>query len=154
MTVLTYTYECRVDEKGRVLVPGGLKKELAEVLHEGFVIKRSIFRECLELYPLREWEKEVSVVNRLNRFVRKNVEFIRKFMAGVKPLELDGSGRILIPRDLMAFAGIERDIVLTSQINKIEIWNKEKYESVVGDKEVDFAALAEDVMGGINSGDE
>ena len=129
------------------MVPAGLKKELMPVINEGFVIKKSVFYKCLELYPKPEWEEEMAGIDKLNRFVKKNIDFIRKFMAGVKPVVLDASGRIQIPKDLLIFAGIEKNIVMTSQINKIEIWNKESYEEVVGDKEIDFGALAEEVMG-------
>lgn len=147
MTHLTYTYECKADAKGRVMLPGGLKKELTPVLNDGFVIKKSVFYKCLELYPRGEWEKEMSGIDKLNRFVKKNVDFIRRFMAGVKPVELDNNGRLLIPKDLMGFAGITKEIVLTSQINKIEIWDKASYTGVVEDETVDFGTLAEDVMG-------
>ncbi len=149
MTHLTYTYECKVDSKGRVMLPGGLKKELTPVLNDGFVIKKSVFYQCLELYPRAEWDEEMTSVDKLNRFVKKNVDFIRRFMAGVKPVDLDNSGRLLIPKDLMGFANISKDIVLTSQINKIEIWDKASYDGVVTDDSIDFGTLAEDVMGNI-----
>jgi MraZ protein len=147
MTNLTNTYECKADAKGRVALPGGVKKELAPVLNDGFVVKKSIFYNCLELYPKAEWEKEMDGINKLNRFVKKNVDFIRKFMAGVRTVELDSTGRINIPNELIAFAKIKKNIVLTSQINKIEIWDKENYENVLNDEEVDIGTLAEDVMG-------
>jgi len=129
------------------MLPGGLKKELTPVLNDGFVIKKSVFYQCLELYPRAEWDEEMTTVDKLNRFVKKNVDFIRRFMAGVKPVDLDNSGRLLIPKDLMGFANISKDIVLTSQINKIEIWDKASYDGVVTDDSIDFGTLAEEVMG-------
>lgn len=129
------------------MLPAGLKKELTPVLNDGFVIKKSVFYRCLELYPKAEWDKEMEEINKLNRFVKKNIDFIRKFMAGVKPVVLDSNNRILIPKDLIGFAGITKDIVMTSQINKIEIWDKASYEKVVTDEETDFGSLAEEVMG-------
>jgi MraZ protein len=147
MTALTYTYECKADSKGRVMLPAGLKKELAPVLNDGFVIKKSVFYRCLELYPRAEWDKEMEEINKLNRFVKKNIDFIRKFMAGVKPVVLDSNNRLLIPKDLIAFAGITKELVMTSQINKIEIWDKASYEKVVTDEDTDFGSLAEEVMG-------
>jgi MraZ protein len=129
------------------MLPGGLKKELTALLNDGFVIKKSVFYQCLELYPRTEWDKEMTGIDKLNRFVKKNVDFIRRFMAGVKPVDLDNSGRLLIPKDLMGFANISKDIVLTSQVNKIEIWDKASYDEVVGDDTIDFGTLAEDVMG-------
>ena len=129
------------------MLPGGLKKELTPVLNDGFVIKKSVFYQCLELYPRAEWDEEMTTVDKLNRFVKKNVDFIRRFMAGVKPVDLDNSGRLLIPKDLMGFANISKDIVMTSQINKIEIWDKASYDGVVTDDSIDFGTLAEEVMG-------
>lgn len=150
MTHLTYTYECKADSTGRVMLPGGLKKELAPVLNDGFVIKKSVFYNCLELYPRKEWDQEMEGIDKLNRFVKKNVDFIRRFMAGVKPVVLDNSGRLLIPKDLLGFAKISKNIVLTSQINKIEIWDKASYDQLLTDDSVDFGTLAEDVMGSSN----
>ncbi|MEZ5146290.1 MAG: hypothetical protein R2759_04175 [Bacteroidales bacterium] len=113
-----------------------------------------MFYNCLELYPRAEWDKEMAGINQLNRFVKKNVDFIRKFMAGVKPVNLDNNDRLLIPKDLMSFAAITKEIVMTSQINKIEIWDKASYEGVIGDETVDFGTLAEEVMGGTGNTDE
>jgi MraZ protein len=141
------TYECRVDAKGRLMFPVAFKNQLTEVVSQGFVIKRSIFRNCLELYPMPEWNAESARINKLNRFRKKNVDFIRKFMAGVKTLELDTTGRLLIPKDLVKFAAIEKDVVLASVVNKIEIWNKAEYEKAVDYQPDEFADLAEEVMG-------
>lgn len=129
------------------MIPSALKKQLSGVVSDGFVVKRSVFHNCLELYPMTEWNSEVQGINKLNRFVKKNNDFIRLFMAGVKITELDANGRLLIPKDLTSFAGIKKDIVLSSSGNRIEIWDKDKYEKTVGDTSVDFASLAEEVMG-------
>ncbi|GFD76272.1 transcriptional regulator MraZ [Alteromonas sp. KUL156] len=123
------------------------KKQLSSVLQEGFVIKRSVFQSCLELYPMQEWNLVMAKINKLNRFVKKNNDFIRRFTAGVKMVDVDASGRVLIPKDLCQFAGIEKQVVLSSAVNIIEIWDKDKYEKVIDDAVVDFAELAEEVMG-------
>ncbi len=153
MVDLTYTYECKVDSKGRILMPGKLKHELADALARGFIIKRSVFSSCLELWPKEEWDKKLAEINKLNRFVKKNARFIRKFLAGVKPVELDSTNRLNIPNDLMSFAGIGKTVVITSQINILEIWDKDKYEQEVNfdDEDEDFGQLAEEVMGGNNT---
>lgn len=141
------TYECKVDAKGRFMFPVQLKGQLGEALKQGMVIKRSIFKKCLELFPLENWKEESSMVNKLNMFKKKNAEFATKFMAGVKPLDLDGTGRILIPKDLITYSGISKEIVLTSVVNRIEIWDKSLYESAMDYDPDDFANLAEEVMG-------
>jgi len=144
------TYECKADAKGRLMLPSQLKKQLNSVLDEGFVLKRAVFQPCLELYPMSEWNKLMGKVNKLNRFVKKNNDFIRRFTAGVKIVELDVSGRLLVPKDLHSFAGISKEIVLSSAVNIVEIWDKENYEKAIDDAAGDFADLAEDVMGNDN----
>jgi MraZ protein len=124
-----------------------LKKQLLPVVSDGFVIKRAVFQPCLELYPMREWNLMMEKINKLNRFVKKNNDFIRRFTAGVKVVELDASGRLLIPKDLCLFADVEKQVVLSSAVNIIEIWDKDRYESAIDDAAIDFADLAEEVMG-------
>lgn len=150
MVNLIGTYECKADVKGRLMLPAPVKKQLATVLQEGFVLKRAVFQPCLELYPMGEWNRLMQKVNKLNRFVKKNNDFIRRFTAGVKLIELDGSGRLLIPKDLHSFAGISKEVVLTSGQGIIEVWDKARYEKAIDDAAVDFAELAEEVMGGEN----
>lgn len=147
MLNLIGTYECKADTKGRVMVPAPLKKQLASVNPDGFVIKRAVFQPCLELYPMKEWEALMLKMSGLNRFSRKNNDFIRRFTAGVKTVELDATGRLLIPKDLLAFAGISKELVISSAINIVEIWDKDKYEQAIDDAANDFADLAEEVMG-------
>jgi MraZ protein len=129
------------------MLPVAFKKQLASVTEKGFVLKRAVFQPCLELYPMQEWESMMHNVNKLNRFKKKNNDFIRRFTAGVKSVDLDVSGRLLIPKDLVGFAGITKEIVVTSAVNIIEIWDKDKYEKAIDDAANDFADLAEDVMG-------
>jgi len=147
------TYECKVDAKGRLMIPAPMKKQLAASMQEGFVLKRSVFQPCLELYPMSEWNVLMAKINKLNRFVKKNNDFIRRFTAGVKVVEIDNLGRLLIPKDLVVFASIDKDVVLSSAVNIIEIWDKERYEKSIDDSVVDFADLAEDVMGNMNDED-
>ncbi|MFC7356789.1 division/cell wall cluster transcriptional repressor MraZ [Jejudonia soesokkakensis] len=147
MLNLIGTYECKADTKGRLLVPSPLKKQLTPVMTEGFVIKRAVFQPCLELYPMEEWNALMEKMGKLNRFNRKNNDFIRRFTAGVKTVELDSAGRLLIPQDLQSFARITKEVVLSSAINIVEIWDKTKYEQAINDAANDFADLAEEVMG-------
>ncbi|RKS25826.1 MraZ protein [Flavobacterium endophyticum] len=153
MNTIIGTYECKVDAKGRVLLPAPLKKQLTDSLNDGFVLKRSVFQPCLELYPMAEWNLMMQKINKLNRFVKKNNDFIRRFTAGVKVVEIDNLGRLLIPKDLVAFGNISKDLVLSSAVNIVEVWDKDLYEKSISGDDVDFADLAEDVMGNINDDD-
>jgi MraZ protein len=129
------------------MMPSPLKKQLSSVLPDGFVLRRSVFQKCLELYPMSEWQVLMQKMNKLNRFNKKNNDFIRRFTAGVKIVEVDVNGRLLIPKDLTVFANISKDIVVASAINIIEIWDKDLYEQAIDAAAVDFADLAEEVMG-------
>ena len=148
MNYLIGTYECKIDVKGRLLIPSAFKKQLAPVIPKGFVLKRAVFQNCLEMYPLEQWEELIKKVNSLNRFKKKNNDFIRRFTAGVKFIELDGNGRLLIPRDLIEFSNIKREVTLSTSVNIIEIWDKSSYEKAIADSRDGFAQLAEEVMGG------
>ena len=148
MNYLIGTYECKIDVKGRLLIPSAFKKQLAPVIPKGFVLKRAVFQNCLELYPLAQWDELIKKVNSLNRFKKKNNDFIRRFTAGVKFIELDGNGRLLIPKDLIEFSNINREVTLSTSVNIIEIWDKSSYEKAIADSRDDFAQLAEEVMGG------
>lgn len=149
MTNIIGTYECKIDAKGRLMVPAPLKRQLPS-LESGFVLKRSVFDKCVELWPKSEWDLMMVKINGLNRFVKKNNDFIRKFMAGVKMVEIDDAGRLLITKDLIDFAGISKDLVLTSKVNIIEIWDKDLYEQSISGDDMDFSNLAEEVMGNLN----
>ncbi|MXO34733.1 division/cell wall cluster transcriptional repressor MraZ [Apibacter sp. B3889] len=150
MVNLIGTYECTLDSKGRMLLPSGLKKQMDTLLQEGFVLKRSVFQPCLELHPMSEWNQVMGKINKLNRFVKKNNDFIRQFTAGLKNVEIDTSGRLQINKDLIQFAKLEKNIVVAAAINVIEIWDKNLYEDSVNVNDLDFANLAEEVMGNIS----
>ena len=152
MNTIVGTYECKVDVKGRVLIPSPLKKQLAHSLQKGFVLKRSVFQPCLELYPMEEWNAMMAKINTLNRFVKKNNDFIRRFTAGVKVVEIDALGRLLVPKDLVNFANISKEVVFSSAVNIVEIWDKDLYEKSIDGQDIDFADLAEEVMGNVTDG--
>ena len=150
MQHLIGTYECKADTKGRILMPIAIKKQLSSVITNGFVLKRSVFNSCLELYPVKEWILLMEKINSLNRFNKKNNDFIRRFTAGVKTVEMDISGRLLIQKDLVKHAQIGKEIVVSSAVNILEIWDKSLYEKAIDEATLDFGALAEEVMGDKN----
>ena len=86
-------------------------------------------------------------INNLNRFNKKNIDFIRRFTAGVRQIDIDISGRILIPKDLINHAKIKKEVVVSSAVNILEIWDKTYYENAIDDAKFDFGNLAEEVMG-------
>jgi MraZ protein len=147
MDSLFGVYECNADAKGRIMFPVAFKKQLSKELKNGFVMKRSIFSKSLELYPISTWNEMVKEVNKLNKFVKKNVEFIRMFNYGVIQVDLDASGRLLISKDMMTFSGIKKSVMMAAAGDRIEIWDKKGYEKFIKNNTKDFEKLAEEVMG-------
>lgn len=150
MLNLIGVHECKMDAKGRISLPAALKKQLMPAMDDAFVLKRSVFNKCLELYPMQEWNGVMEKVNNLNRFVKKHNDFIRLFTAGVKLVELDGATRVGISPDLKSFANLSGHIVLSAHSGIVEVWDKDAYESAVNVDNDDFGLLAEEVMGGKN----
>ena len=147
MVNLIGTYHCKADVKGRLMLPIALKKQLGVNINESFILKRSVFQPCLELHPYSEWKLTMDKINTLNRFIKKNNDFIRMYTAGVRIVDLDNSGRILIPKDLLKTYFSKNHLVLTTAINIIEIWDNDSYENVINNPKIDFADLSEKVMG-------
>ncbi|MFK8044068.1 MAG: division/cell wall cluster transcriptional repressor MraZ [Crocinitomicaceae bacterium] len=153
MAGLVGEYECKLDAKGRFLFPSGLRKQLSPEAKEVFMMNKG-FENCLTLYPQNEWERVSGRLSALNLFKPKNRMFYRLFHQGAKQLGLDNAGRILIPSDLMKRIGLSREVMLTAYNDRIEVWSKEEYLSIMGDNMADFADLADEVMGEIDKENE
>jgi MraZ protein len=151
MTHFLGEFECKLDAKGRLMLPAALRKQVSPEAQDKFVVNRG-FENCLALYPYNEWQKISAEVNRLNMYVKKNREFARYFYRGATELELDTAGRLLLPKRLLEYAEVDKDLILSAYANKIEVWSKARFESVLNDEPADFAALAEEVMGKVNGG--
>lgn len=147
MTHIIGQHDCKADTKGRVILPISLKNQLLPVLNEGFVIKRSVFQQCLELYPKSEFDVLMQKVLKKSRINRKYDAFVRNFVAGMKEVTIDGdTGRLQIPKNLVEYAEIGKEVVLNAVFDKIEIWNKEKYEVILAEGEKEYADLAEEIF--------
>ena len=146
MSFLTGEFECKLDNKGRMMVPAGLRKKLPEAESEGLVINRG-FKKYLVIYTKTEWDKKLVELSKLNEYEDESIEFIRYFMRGATELTLDAAGRINIPQLLLDHAGIGSDVVVTCLLNKIEVWDKAAHEAKINSEPKDFARLAERVMG-------
>ncbi len=136
------------------MLPILLKSQIMPVLNEGFVIKRSMYESCLELYPMSEWTTVMKELNSKSRYEKENVDFIRKFTAGVKPVEVDATGRLLIPKNLITTVGITKEVVLASIGKTLEIWDKDLYEESINSPAEEVAQLARKVMLGKKSQDD
>jgi len=146
MTGFLGEYEVTIDAKGRFLLPAGFKKQVPEEWGNQYVISRGI-ESCLTLYPMKNWEPIFSKISELNAFDPKVRQFQRFFLNGATTVELDTAGRLLIPQNLKAYAELDKDVVLVSAVQKIEIWDKKKYQQFFENFSPEsFSALADEVM--------
>lgn len=145
-TNLIGEFECRLDEKSRIILPSALKKQISPEAQDKFVINRG-FEGCLVLYPHDVWKETTQNINKLNLFVRENRKFVRSFYNGATELTLDNQNRLLVPKSLLGYAGIEKEIILFAYSDRIEVWNKSTYQKLLSEEPEDFAILAEKVMG-------
>ena len=140
-------YESTIDTKGRFLLPAAFKKQLPKDDGAEFVINRG-FEKCLTLYPIQSWKPIFANISKLNDFDPKVRAFRRYFLNGASPVELDSAGRLLLPKNLKEYASLDKDIVLVSALNKIEIWDKKTYEQFFENMtDQSFSDLASEVMG-------
>lgn len=143
-------FHCKVDAKGRIVLPAAFKKQMPPEAQDRFVVKKDIFEKCLVLYPMDEWERQLELIrSKINPYNREHNRFLRSFHRGKAEIVLDNSGRMLIPKRLLQEAQIEKQAVLAGLDGKIEIWSKDIYESDQHDQD-EFAALAEKILGGDN----
>lgn len=140
-------YEIALDAKGRFLLPSAFRKQLPEGSGDRFVIKRG-FEKNLTLYPVSSWDKIAAQVDALSDFSARNREFKRVFRNGATFIEVDSADRLLVPKQLLEYAGISKDIVFSAQGDKVELWDKDTYYSYINDHKDGFSELAEEVMGG------
>lgn len=138
-------FECKVDSKGRFKLPSTLIKQMGEIEH-AFVVNRGL-EKCLVLYPKTVWDSISKEINQLNMYNQKNRKFARYFYRGATELSLDSSERINLPKRLLQYAGVEKEIIVFAYHNKIELWSKDEYDQLLDEEPVDFANLAEEVMG-------
>ena len=146
MTGFLGEFEATLDAKGRFLLPAGFKKQLPVEEGSRFVINRG-FEKCLALYPVKNWEPLFNDISKLNDFDPKVREFRRYFLNGATFVEPDSAGRLLVPPNLKVHADLQKDIVLVAAVNKIEIWDSNKYKQLFDSFSPDaFSNLAKDVM--------
>ncbi len=148
MTGFLGEYPATLDAKGRFLLPAGFKKQLPEEELGRFVINRG-FEMCLALYPVKNWEPLFNDISKLNDFDPKVRQFRRNFLNGATFVEPDTAGRILVPPNLKGHASLEKDIILVAAVNKLEIWDSNKYKQLFDSfSSESFSDLANDVMAG------
>lgn len=147
MSLITGDYRCKIDAKGRLILPAQVLRQFPDNTNS-IVLKRSVYEKCLELYPKNVWDEKMKSLNGINTQERDNLNFIRIFYSGAHTLEIDSSNRILIPKMLLEHAQLDKDLVIKSMGDFMEMWNPDnevrKIEELTPDE---IAALASRVMG-------
>jgi len=150
MANLIGEYKCKLDAKSRILLPSALKRQISPEAEDKFVINRG-FENCLVLYPLNAWRLISEELKKLNLFKKEDRLFMRYFQRGATELTLDGNSRMLLPKNLLGYAGIVKNVILFAYADRIEVWDTETYNNLLTDEPEDFANLAEKVMGNIDN---
>jgi MraZ protein len=150
MRQLLGEYECKIDTKGRMRIPSGLLGQFEE-RSMSFVINRG-FENCLMLYPEKVWDKITEEVNGLNQYDKRNRDFVRYFYRGAQKLELDSADRVLVSKRLLEYAEVEKDVILAAVNDRIELWARDKYDSMLDEEPMDFSDLAQTVLGNKHQG--
>lgn len=141
-------HNCKIDSKGRLLMPSAFKKQMEPSGGDRFVIRKDIYEKCLELYPMDEWvRKSKYVKEQTNPFDEEDNLFLREYFKGTAEVSLDSSNRILIPRRLLDLIEADKELVLAGQFDKIEIWSKENYDNIGADS-AGYKERAKKIMGG------
>jgi MraZ protein len=148
-------YTCKVDVKGRIILPMAFKKQMPADSNDHFVVRKDIFENCLVLYSTEDWNRQLEKIrNRINPYNREHNKFLRNFFRGAADLPLDSNNRMLVPKRLLDQIGAGREVVLAARDGRIEIWSAKTYETI-GMTAEDFANLAEKLLGGtVNESEE
>ncbi len=146
MKILIGTYYAKLDGHGRVMLPKGLRDQLKDMEKEGFVLRRATFFENLELHPRSEWDKWMKKILKVNKTSRKKVKLISLLNAGARLVYLDGNGRLQLPKDLIKIMGLKKEIVIASEGNILQIWDKEAYERFWEENRENFPELMEELL--------
>jgi MraZ protein len=142
MSLFSSEYECKLDAKGRLVLPARMKANLPQAAANNIVITRG-FEPCLVIYPEIEWKKVFSKVSGLNEFNAEYRAFQRNFLRGFTEVELDSMGRFVIPKNLLRYAEIEKEAVVVGMGNRIEVWNAAKYEEFLIRDRMEISHLAQ-----------
>jgi MraZ protein len=139
------SFKYSIDTKNRISIPAKLRKYLEGDGNDKFYINRGIAK-CIDIYPSSQWKELLNRLDQLNHFNSKEAMFLRMFLQKASEETLDSQYRILLPQNLIEYAGIEKEVFILGAIKKIEIWNPAIYEKYLQDQEESFEQVAEKVM--------
>ena len=141
-TSLTGEYDCKLDPKGRLVLPAKVKAALPDAYANQLVLVRGL-EPCLVLYPRAAWDVIQAKVMALDEFNEEYRQFQRNFMRGMTDVELDSIGRFLLPSTMRRYAGLEKDAIIVGIGNRCEIWNPDRYDDYLIKDSAAFSKLAQ-----------
>ena len=127
----TGTFICKLDSKGRLMLPADFREQLGGQTEEDFVLRPGLHGTYLELYTIGDWNRRRDVLMQVNTFDRRKLDIMRKYLDGVRRVKLDASGRLQIPKDLLERGALSKDVVIDSMFTNMEIWDKTRYDERV-----------------------
>lgn len=130
MTLFTYVFDTKLDAKGRLVLPARIKSQLPAGEDNELVIRRG-FEKCLNIYPMTEFKRVFSKISALSEFNEEFRKLQRNFLPGAAIVELDANGRLLIPKSMVTYAELDKDVKILGVGNKIEVWNPVNYEKEI-----------------------
>lgn len=142
MSFFTSEYSCKLDAKGRLVLPAKIKGNLPESSSNELVLRRG-FEPCLTLYPMVEFKKIFSKISGLNEFNEEYRLLQRNFFRGNSTVELDNTGRFLIPKTMLTYARLEKEAIVVGMGNRVEIWSPSLYEQYLISDPDEFSKLAQ-----------
>ena len=142
LSMLVGSYNHKLDSKGRTVLPARFRGELGSSIVATIGIDR-----CIALYPVSRWEELILKLKDLSSFKKKTRDFRRVLLSMATELEIDGSGRVLIPSGLREYAGVDQEVTLIGLEDHLELWDSIRWEEQRSGVLVDFSDLAEDLEG-------
>ncbi|MFZ1519051.1 MAG: division/cell wall cluster transcriptional repressor MraZ [Ignavibacteriaceae bacterium] len=138
-----FTYS--MDSKGRIAIPAKLRKHISADANDTFIMTRGL-SNCIDLYPLDEWQKIEEKLLDLNSFQPDDARFLRMFVQFASEDVMDVQSRIMVPGSLISYAKIEKEVMILGALKKIEIWNPKVYEEYLNQSPQTYEEIAAKVM--------
>jgi len=142
MAFFSSEYNCKLDAKGRLVLPAKIKGQLPERKGTELMLRRG-FEPCLVLYPLIEYKKIYNKIAGLNEFNEEFRMLQRNFFRGNALVDLDTMGRFLIPKPMLIYSQLEKQVIVVGMGNRVEIWNPDIYQKYLITDQSEFSKLAQ-----------
>ena len=142
MAFFTGEHECKLDAKGRLVLPARLKAVLPEASKKSIIIRKG-FEPNLIIYSLHEFQNIYTRISSLNEFSSEQRKLKRKLFSSISQVDLDSNGRFLLPKGMIQHCNINKDVILVGMGNVIELWSPSNYNKNLISNSEEFSKLAQ-----------